>query len=84
MTDASECFIVGDGNVDGKGIGEFAGKRACKLIERRVLTRVKPKICIHGLPVVGEVVDLIRGRRDDAKVETRSSQAPPQIRMAAC
>jgi len=43
---------------------------------------VEAEVGVHGLAVVGEVVDAVGGGGDDAEVEAGASHPPPEVWVA--
>ena len=66
-----------------KGHLTFCLYKTSELLQRRVLADVRSKVDIHGLPIVGVVVDRVCDRCDDIKIETCSSCSPSKLRMTS-
>ncbi len=82
LTYASKRLVVGDGDVDRESMRESAGEGAGELVQRGVLAGVEAEVGVHRRAVVGEVVDAVGGRGDDAEVEASASHPPPEVRVA--
>ena len=83
VTYTSECLVVSDGQVYVEVFRLLTNERGSETVNSGALISAKPEIGVHGLAIVREIVDSVRGRSYDPEIEARPSHAPPEIGVAS-